>query len=71
MIIGSYSFKKMHTTRIEDCMSLKEINIGDETFQGDGDESKRGKMEPPYNYSNCLIIRGKRGILREIINRSS
>ena len=21
-------------------------------------ESKRGKMEPPYNYSNCLIIRG-------------
>ena len=48
----------MHTTRIEDCMSLKEINIGDETFQGDGDESKRGKMEPPYNYSNCLIIRG-------------
>lgn len=40
-------------------MSLKEIIIGDETFQGDGDENKRCSDVLPYNYSNCLIMKGK------------
>ena len=65
--MGSHSFKKMHTLRIENMMSLKEIIIGDETFQGDGDPSKRSAYDIPYNYTNCLIFRG--GMCNEIVNR--
>ena len=42
-------------------LSLAEIVLGDEALQGDDDVSRRNSSVEPFNYINCLVMRGACG----------
>ena len=36
-----------------------EIVLGDEALQGDDDADRRSSAVAPYNYINCLVMKGE------------
>ena len=40
---------------------MTEIVLGDEALQGDGETDRRSSAVEPFNYINCLVMKGAGG----------